>query len=189
MSVVSLAGGLFTKDQTEQELMFRLAVDRINADSTILSRTTLVAQVEKIEELDSFHADKRGSPNVWLIERQTHNTTLRTLHNTHNEYVQQFYWRCVKPSLNRWTHRFQLYSPLFTGSPLKHCFAVSRGQPSITSITYPSVASNSTQQTYFHDKSVLYHKKINTFYQPRSRSTIRSVSLSLWQSLSPSLSL
>ena len=61
---MSLAGGLFTKDQTEQELMFRLAVDRINADPTILSRTTLVAQVEKIDELDSFHADKRGLPNV-----------------------------------------------------------------------------------------------------------------------------
>jgi ionotropic glutamate receptor len=52
-------GGLFTKEQTEQEMLFRFAVDRINADITILPRTTLMAEVERIEELDSFHADKK----------------------------------------------------------------------------------------------------------------------------------
>ncbi|CAG2100868.1 unnamed protein product, partial [Medioppia subpectinata] len=52
-------GGLFTQSQTEQELLFRLSVDRINADSTILSKTTLMAQIERIEDIDSFHADKQ----------------------------------------------------------------------------------------------------------------------------------
>ncbi len=41
-------------------MLFRFAVDRINADITILPRTTLMAEVERIEELDSFHADKKG---------------------------------------------------------------------------------------------------------------------------------
>ena len=43
--------------------MFRLAVERINSDPTILPRSTLVAQVEKIGREDSFHANKKGTFN------------------------------------------------------------------------------------------------------------------------------
>lgn len=55
-----LAGGLFAEDEEEQEMVFRFAIDRINADPTILPKSTLVAQVEKIAREDSFHADKKG---------------------------------------------------------------------------------------------------------------------------------
>ena len=54
-------GGLFTPEQREEEFMFRLAVNNINEDATILSRTKLVAQVNTIDYFDSFHANKRGS--------------------------------------------------------------------------------------------------------------------------------
>ena len=40
--------------------MFRLAVNNINEDPTILSRTRLVAQIKTIDYFDSFHANKRG---------------------------------------------------------------------------------------------------------------------------------
>lgn len=53
-------GGLFNENEEEQELVFRFAIDRINADKTILPKTTLVAQIEKIGKEDSFHADKKG---------------------------------------------------------------------------------------------------------------------------------
>lgn len=56
-------GGLFSTDEEEQELVFRFAVDRINADTTILPRSTLIAQVERIGKEDSFHADKKGKQN------------------------------------------------------------------------------------------------------------------------------
>lgn len=58
-----LLGGLFSEGEEEQELMFRLAVERINSDPTILPRSTLVAQVEKIGREDSFHANKKGTFN------------------------------------------------------------------------------------------------------------------------------
>lgn len=40
--------------------MFRLAVERINADPTVLPRSQLVAQAERVGREDSFHADKKG---------------------------------------------------------------------------------------------------------------------------------
>ena len=55
-----ILGGLFSEGEEEQEVMFRLAVERINSDPTILPRSTLVAEVEKIGREDSFHANKKG---------------------------------------------------------------------------------------------------------------------------------
>ncbi|XP_054163278.1 glutamate receptor ionotropic, kainate 2-like [Oppia nitens] len=52
-------GGLFGEDNEEQEMVFRMAIERINADPSILPKSTLVAQVERIGKEDSFHADKR----------------------------------------------------------------------------------------------------------------------------------
>lgn len=53
-------GGLFHPADDNQELAFRQAVDRINADRMILPRSKLVAQIERISPFDSFHAGKRG---------------------------------------------------------------------------------------------------------------------------------
>lgn len=55
-----LVGGLFHPSDDNQELAFRQAVDRINADRLILPRSKLVAQIERISPFDSFHAGKRG---------------------------------------------------------------------------------------------------------------------------------
>ncbi|XP_054269961.1 glutamate receptor ionotropic, kainate 2 isoform X1 [Macrosteles quadrilineatus] len=52
-------GGLFHPADDKQETAFRYAVERINTDNTILPRSRLSAQVEKISPQDSFHASKR----------------------------------------------------------------------------------------------------------------------------------
>lgn len=61
------SGGLFTQDEHEQELVFRFAVDRINQDSSILSGSKLIAEVERInDKSDTFHADKKGNNYYWI---------------------------------------------------------------------------------------------------------------------------
>ncbi|KAG8199188.1 hypothetical protein JTE90_016016 [Oedothorax gibbosus] len=52
-------GGLFDTEDDEQELAFRIAVDKINADTSVLPRSRLVAQVEKVAIDDSFRATKK----------------------------------------------------------------------------------------------------------------------------------
>ncbi|RZF32680.1 hypothetical protein LSTR_LSTR004108 [Laodelphax striatellus] len=52
-------GGLFHPADDKQEVALRYAVERINADRTILPRSRLLAQIEKIPPQDSFHASKR----------------------------------------------------------------------------------------------------------------------------------
>lgn len=53
-----IAGGLFHPDD-QQEIAFRYAVDKINADRSVLPRSKLLAQIERISPQDSFHASKR----------------------------------------------------------------------------------------------------------------------------------
>lgn len=55
------AGGLFHPGDEDQELAFRYAVEKINLDKTILPRSKLSAQIERISPHDSFHASKRGN--------------------------------------------------------------------------------------------------------------------------------
>jgi len=45
---------------SKQEVAFRYAVERVNADRKILPDSLLSAQLEKIPPQDSFHASKRG---------------------------------------------------------------------------------------------------------------------------------
>ncbi|XP_039289562.1 glutamate receptor ionotropic, kainate 2 isoform X1 [Nilaparvata lugens] len=52
-------GGLFHPADDKQEVALRYAVERINADRSILPRSRLLAQIEKIPPQDSFHASKR----------------------------------------------------------------------------------------------------------------------------------
>ncbi|XP_048485517.1 glutamate receptor ionotropic, kainate 2 [Plutella xylostella] len=52
-------GGLFHPEDDKQEVAFRYAVERVNADRAILPRAKLLAQVETISAQDSFHASKR----------------------------------------------------------------------------------------------------------------------------------
>lgn len=56
-------GGLFHPGDIDQELAFRHAVEKINLDKSILPRSKLSAQIERISAQDSFHASKRGKPD------------------------------------------------------------------------------------------------------------------------------
>jgi hypothetical protein len=47
-------------DVFRQEVAFRYAVERVNANRNILPKSLLSAQIEKIPPQDSFHASKRG---------------------------------------------------------------------------------------------------------------------------------
>ena len=46
--------------ESKQEVAFRYAVERVNANRKILSQSLLSAIIEKIPPQDSFHATKRG---------------------------------------------------------------------------------------------------------------------------------
>ncbi|XP_057671940.1 glutamate receptor ionotropic, kainate 2 isoform X1 [Diorhabda carinulata] len=52
-------GGLFHPADDKQEIAFRYAVEKINNDRSILPRSKLSAQIEKIPPQDSFHASKK----------------------------------------------------------------------------------------------------------------------------------
>lgn len=62
-----IIGGLFSPLPNDndrhtsdpQEIAFRYAVDKINADNKILPRSKLQAEIERIMPQDSFHASKR----------------------------------------------------------------------------------------------------------------------------------
>ncbi|XP_051153675.1 glutamate receptor ionotropic, kainate 1-like isoform X2 [Leptopilina boulardi] len=52
-------GGLFHPTDDKQEVAFRYAVEKINANRDILPKSRLSAQIEQISPQDSFHASKR----------------------------------------------------------------------------------------------------------------------------------
>ncbi|KAL3278738.1 hypothetical protein HHI36_016268 [Cryptolaemus montrouzieri] len=52
-------GGLFHPADSKQELAFKYAVDKINTDKSILPRSKLNAQIERMPPQDSFHASKK----------------------------------------------------------------------------------------------------------------------------------
>lgn len=60
-SDILFSGGLFHPADDKQEIAFRYAVEKINNDRTILPRSKLSAQIEKMSPQDSFHASKKGN--------------------------------------------------------------------------------------------------------------------------------
>lgn len=59
-----ILGGLFPPHDDHQaadpqEIAFKYAVEKINADNKILPRSKLYAEIERILPQDSFHASKR----------------------------------------------------------------------------------------------------------------------------------
>lgn len=52
-------GGLFEKGEENLEIAFRLALDRINTDTRLLTATRLVPLVEKLDKSDSFAASRK----------------------------------------------------------------------------------------------------------------------------------
>lgn len=57
---INFLGGLFDSDEEEQELAFRFAIDRINADPSFLGESMLIAHVERVGKQDSFYAQRKG---------------------------------------------------------------------------------------------------------------------------------
>ncbi|XP_064104775.1 glutamate receptor ionotropic, kainate 2-like [Macrobrachium nipponense] len=59
-------GAMFTVDQREgpTELAFKYAVYRINKDSSLLSNTTLVYDIQYVPRDDSFHASKKACEQI-----------------------------------------------------------------------------------------------------------------------------
>lgn len=58
--LINISGGLFDLAESKQEVAFRYAVERVNANRKILPQSLLSAIIEKIPPQDSFHASKRG---------------------------------------------------------------------------------------------------------------------------------
>lgn len=52
--------GFFHSEDSEQELAFRFAIERINHDISILPDTVLVPIIEHISVFDSFNTSLRG---------------------------------------------------------------------------------------------------------------------------------
>lgn len=71
------AGGLFHPDDDHQEIAFRYAVEKINSDRTILPRSKLLAQIERISPQDSFLASKRGENSAAKSNYNPHTHTYR----------------------------------------------------------------------------------------------------------------
>ena len=64
-----LPGGLFDMSDSDQEIAFRFAVDRVNADRSVLPNTRLTAQIERIPPQDSFYAAKQGERDSQSVEK------------------------------------------------------------------------------------------------------------------------
>ncbi|XP_047500230.1 glutamate receptor ionotropic, kainate 1-like [Penaeus chinensis] len=59
---------MFTEEQREgpTELAFKYAVYRINKDSSLLSNTTLVYDIQYVPKDDSFHASKKACEQIYF---------------------------------------------------------------------------------------------------------------------------
>ena len=58
------SGGIFSADEIEQAAVFRYAIDRLNADTSMLARSRLQPYVALIDPDDSFHGEKKGKPKT-----------------------------------------------------------------------------------------------------------------------------
>ena len=55
-----ISGGIFDPYDQRQELAFRYAIARVNADPEVLEGAVLHGHIEKLPADDSFHASKKG---------------------------------------------------------------------------------------------------------------------------------
>lgn len=106
---------MFHPADDKQEIAFRYAVEKINSDRTILPRSKLSAQIEKMSPQDSFHASKKGKikhseilrtpTDIW-IEVKLANWSFFNLFCLKN------YWS-VTYSTNTNLKIFKLYKPSY----------------------------------------------------------------------------
>lgn len=78
-------GGLFHPSDDKQEVAFRYAAEKINANRDILPKSRLSAQVEVIQPQDSFHASKRGE-----FHNRIRNTRLRKISSRARSLARSF---------------------------------------------------------------------------------------------------
>lgn len=55
-----ISGGLFDESDPSEETAFKHAVERVNSEITILPRSRLSTQIEKLSYGDSYHASNKG---------------------------------------------------------------------------------------------------------------------------------
>ncbi|XP_031625101.1 glutamate receptor ionotropic, kainate 2 [Contarinia nasturtii] len=98
-------GGLFHNGDIDQELAFRYAVEKINLDKTILPRSKLSAQIERVSsDEDSFHASKR----VCHLLRQGVSSIFGPSSNSISRHVQSICDTMEIPHLEmRWDYRIR----------------------------------------------------------------------------------
>lgn len=65
-------GGLFDVSDRYEETAFRHAVEKVNEDTSILSRSRLSALWERVPSSDSFHASKKGAITHFSIALYLH---------------------------------------------------------------------------------------------------------------------
>ena len=53
-------GGIFAKEEMEQSSIFGYAIDRLNADQSMLARSRIQTHLALIDPDDSFHGEKKG---------------------------------------------------------------------------------------------------------------------------------
>jgi hypothetical protein len=56
-------GGIFDEAEASDETAFKHAVERVNGDHTILPRSRLSTQIERLSPGDSHHAANKGLSN------------------------------------------------------------------------------------------------------------------------------
>lgn len=78
-------GGLFHPSDDKQEVAFRYAVEKINANRDILPKSRLSAQIEQIKPQDSFHASKRGESASPSFQSATKRSFFFERHGFSNE--------------------------------------------------------------------------------------------------------
>lgn len=62
-----VSGAIFREDQrnSHYDLAFKFAVHKINQDQHILSKTSLIYDIQYVKADDSFHANKQGDCSVF----------------------------------------------------------------------------------------------------------------------------
>lgn len=96
----TFSGGLFHPADDKQEVAFRYAVEKINNDRTILPRSKLSAQIEKMSPQDSFHASKKGKACRNICPNGATEMSLFSPHDPHRagklEIMENKGWRASR---------------------------------------------------------------------------------------------
>lgn len=72
-----MSGGLFENFDDDREMAFRYAVDRINADDSMLPNSRLSAKIERLKPQSSFYAAKSGTRYYYIDRFDKHTSDVQ----------------------------------------------------------------------------------------------------------------